>query len=147
MSMKWALLVIVSGGILLFSCKKDKSADNGSSCSKTLAGLSGSYKLIAAQYRSSATATPVDYYAQMEACEKDDILTLKSDGTYQYSDAGTPCTDQATDHGTWQVSGNTLTSDGVLHGTIGSYDCKTLVYYIDNALTIGDRITFTMVRQ
>jgi len=37
-----------------------------------------------------------------------------------------------------------LTSDGTLNGTIASFDCKTLVYYIDNAITPGDRLTYTL---
>ncbi|MET3878736.1 lipocalin family protein [Chitinophaga sp. OAE865] len=143
-TMKWVLLIFAAGSVL-FSCKKEESSEPG--CSISTTGLSGSYKLTALQYRASATAAPVDYLASMEDCEKDDILTLKSDGTYDYNDGGTVCSPSGTDHGTWQVKGNTLTSDGTLNGTVASYDCKTMVYYVENSLVEGDKLTFTMVRQ
>ena len=142
--MKWALMCIVTSAIL-FSCKKEESQPSG--CSISMTGLAGSYKLTALQYKASAAATPVDYLAGMEDCEKDDIITLKGDGTYIYNDAGTVCTPVKSDHGTWQVKGNILTSDGTLNGTVVSYDCKTMVYYVENSLVAGDRLTFTMVKQ
>ncbi len=142
--MKWTFMALTAG-MIFFSCRKEKSDASG--CSISMAGLSGSYKLTALQYKPSATAAPLDYLATMEACEKDDILILQSNGTYNYNDAGTICTPNGTDHGTWSLSGKTLTSDGKLNGTIASYDCKTLVYYVENALVAGDRLTFTMVKQ
>ncbi len=142
--MKWALMGIAAATIL-FSCKKEKSEPAG--CSISMTGLAGAYKLTALEYKASAAAKPVDYLAAMEACEKDDIITLKSDGTYQYSDQGTVCTPVKNDQGTWQVKGNTLTSDGTLNGTVASYDCKTMVYYVENSIVAGDRLTFTMVKQ
>lgn len=143
-TMKGALMAILLGSVF-FSCKKEESSK--SECSISMIGLSGSYKLTALQYKSGATATPVDYLAFMDACEKDDILILKSNGTYSTNDAGTACTPPESSGGTWQVSGNTLTSDGNLNGTIARYDCKTLVYYVDNAIIAGDRLTFTMSKQ
>ncbi|MBC9932812.1 lipocalin family protein [Chitinophaga qingshengii] len=144
MTMKFTAAAMIASS-LLFACKKEKSSP--ATCEISVAGLSGSYKLTALQYRESTTAAPVDYLAYLEDCEKDDIMELKNDGTYTYHDAGTVCESSATDHGTWQVKGNTLTSDGKLQGTIASYDCKTLVYYVENALHTGDRLTYTMVKQ
>ncbi|PSL47361.1 lipocalin-like protein [Chitinophaga niastensis] len=143
-TMKWALIATVSSS-MLFSCKKEKS--NTPECSISITNLSGSYKLTALQYKSTVTAAPVDYLASMDACEKDDIITLKSNGTYDYNDAGTVCTPKKTDHGTWKLNGSTLTSDGTLNGTIASYDCKTLIYYVENSIVAGDKLTFTMVKQ
>lgn len=144
MTIKCTLTVMIASA-LLFSCKKEKSSPSG--CEISVTGLSGSYKLTALQYRENATATPVDYLTYLEDCEKDDIMELKGNGTYTYHDAGTVCQEQTVDHGTWEVKGNTLTSDGKLQGTIASYDCKTLVYYVEGALTKGDKLTYTMVKQ
>lgn len=143
-TLKWPLITMALSS-MIFSCNKEH--DNTPECKISMASLSGSYKLTALQYKSGTTATPVDYLASMDACEKDNILILKSDGTYNSDDAGTVCTPSETDNGTWQVEGNTLTSDGTLNGTIASYDCKTLVYYIENSIKEGDRLTFTMVKQ
>jgi len=139
----FTLVALLTCGTL-FSCNKNPDVPT---CEVTVANLSGSYKLSALQYKSSASAAPVDYLATMDDCEKDNILTLKSDGSYHSDDAGTVCSPNESGDGTWQLKGNTLTSDGTLNGTIDSYDCKILVYHIDNALKTGDRLTFTMVKQ
>jgi len=129
----------------LFACKKEK--DNTPGCPVTMENLSGAYKLTALQYKASANAAPADYLAYMDDCEKDNILNLKSDGTYKEDDAGTVCDTDEADQGTWQLHGNTLTSDGKLNGTIASWDCKTMVYYIENAIKPGDRLTYTLEKQ
>ncbi|WP_177192420.1 lipocalin-like domain-containing protein [Chitinophaga arvensicola] len=142
--MKQTLMSLAVSG-LFFSCQKEKSGSP--ECSINVASLSGGYKLTALQYKSTATAAAVDYLAFMDACEKDDIITLDSKGTYDYNDAGTICTPEKKEHGTWQLNGNILTSDGTLNGTIASYDCKTLIYYVENTIVPGDRLTFTMAKQ
>ncbi|GAB2812347.1 lipocalin-like domain-containing protein [Ferruginibacter profundus] len=144
--MKWALTALVCS-TMLFACKKDPVTPPEPDCSINLTNLSGAYKLTALQYKRSATATPVNYLDYMDACEKDDIVTLKSDGTYHYNDAGTVCTPNGSNDGTWSVTGNTINSDGTVNGTISSYDCKTLVYYAENVNLPGDKFTFTMVKQ
>jgi hypothetical protein len=142
--MKWTLIAMTSG-IIVLSCKKEK--DDTPQCSTSMTGLSGSYKFTALQYKPDPAAAPVDYLAFMDDCEKDDILILKSDGSYDYNDAGTICTPDGTQHGTWKVTGKTITSDGIFNGTIASYDCTTLVFYVENAIKSGDKLTYTMVKQ
>jgi hypothetical protein len=142
--LKWTLIAMTSGAIVL-SCKKEKN--DASQCSTSMTGLSGSYKFSGLQYKPDPSAAPVDYLAFMDDCEKDDILILKSDGTYDYNDAGTACNPNGTASGSWAVNGKTLTSDGIFNGTISSYDCTTLVFYTENAIKPGDRLTYTMVKQ
>ncbi|MFB6457791.1 lipocalin family protein [Chitinophaga sp. Hz27] len=144
-SIKWAFVALASG--IMFSCQKDKSESTTPSCEVSMNGLAGSYRLTALEYKSATNASPVDFLASMDACEKDDILTLNSNGSYKYDDMGTVCSPSGTEQGTWTVSGKTLTSDGILSGTVASYDCKTLVYYVENALTKGDRFTYTLVKK
>jgi hypothetical protein len=143
-TMKLALMTMAFGSTF-FSCKKEKSSESG--CAINMANLSGAYKLTALQYQASANAASADYLAFMDDCEKDDILNLKTDGTYVSDDAGAVCNPATTSQGTWQLHGNTLTSDGTLNGIIASYDCKTLVYYIENSIKPGDKLTFTLVKQ
>ncbi|MGG9962448.1 lipocalin family protein [Ferruginibacter sp. SUN106] len=144
--MKWALTAIVCS-TLFFSCKKDPVTPPVPDCSINMTNLSGAYKLTALQYKRDAAAPVVNYLDFMDACEKDDIVTLKSNGTYHYNDAGTVCTPNGSNDGTWSVNGNTINSDGTVNGTISSYDCKTLVYYAENVNLPGDKFTFTMVKQ
>ena len=75
------------------------------------------------------------------------ITTEGLSGTYTEDDAGIVCAPSETADGTWQLHGHTLTSDGTLNGTVASFDCKTLVYYTDNAIKPGDRLTYTMEKQ
>jgi hypothetical protein len=143
--MKWALTALVCS-TMFFSCKKDP-VNPEPDCSINRTNLSGAYKLTAMTYKRSATAPVVNYLDYMDDCEKDDIITLKSDGTYQYNDAGTVCNPNGSDIGTWSVTGNTINSDGTINGTITSYDCKTLMYYAENINLPGDKFSFTMVKQ
>jgi hypothetical protein len=144
--MKWALTALVCSSAILFSCKKDPVTP-APDCSINQTNLSGAYKLTAITYQRNATAPVVNYFDFMDACEKDDIITLKSNGTYQYNDAGTVCDPNGSNDGTWSVTGNSINSDGSINGTITSYDCKTLVYYAANINLPGDKYTFTMVKQ
>jgi hypothetical protein len=130
--------------VILASCKKDKAEED---CSITKNNLAGVYKITAVKYKLSASAPEQDLFALMEACEKDDLLKLNNNGTYNYTDVGTFCSPSGTNSGTWSVNGNTLQSDGIITGTITSYNCKALVYFVDNEIVPGDKITFTMTKQ
>jgi hypothetical protein len=140
-------LLLIACGSILFSCKKDKSNDQSSGCSVTVANLAGTYKLTALQYKLTASSQPIDYLTTMDACEKDDILTLKNNGTYVHTDAGIVCSPSESNEGTWSLKDKTLTSDGILNGTVANFDCKTLTYYVENTLKSGDKMTFTLEKQ
>lgn len=140
---KWNLFAFVAV-VVLGSCKKEKSAQ---SCQQTTAGISGSYKLQSIEYKMTPTSTPVDFMTYLDPCEKDDVIQLKNDGTWTYTDAGAICTPAGTDSGIWTLSGNVITSDGVVSGKIQSYNCKILVCFTENVSVPGDRYTQTLVRQ
>lgn len=127
----------------LLSCKKDKDK----TCNKTLTGLAGTYTLLSAEYKLTATSTPVDLKATMDACEKDDLITLNANGTWIYKDAGTVCSPAGNDNGTWSVSNDIITSDGVVSGKIQSYDCNKLVCVMQNVTLPGDQITQVLRKQ
>lgn len=140
---KWVLVPFLA--VTTFaSCKKEESAQP---CERTTAGISGSYKLRSIEYKMTPASAPVDFMAFLEPCEKDDIIQLKNDGTWIYTDAGAVCTPPGSDNGTWTLTGNVITSDGVVSGTIQSYDCKTLVCYTENVTVPGDRFIQTLVKQ
>jgi hypothetical protein len=132
-------------GSTLMACKKDTLKEE--SCIISTQSLAGTYKLTALQYKQNNDATGQDYLVLMDACEKDDRVILNANGTYAYKDIGVVCLPSQDDTGTWSVAGNTLTSDGVMDGTISSFDCNTLVYYAKDVYAAGDRLIFTMVKQ
>lgn len=130
---------------LFFSCKKEDDKPTG--CLINTANISGSYKLSALEYVSGTNVPPIDFMPFLDDCEKDDILTFGNNGIYHKSDAGTVCDPSSDDEGSWKLEGNTITMDGDAAGAIASFDCKTLVYYVENSLKQGDKMTITYIRQ
>lgn len=128
----------------VMSCKKEDSAPN--TCTTTVASIAGSYKTIAIKYKTSSTAPEQDYFALLDACEKDDIVKLNTNGTANYQDAGIACTPNGSYSSTWSLSGNSITMDGT-PGTIQLFDCKKLVVSASGALVPGDIFTVTYEKQ
>jgi hypothetical protein len=139
--MKKLAFILAIGTLTFVSCKKDKE-----DCETTAASIAAAYRTVSIKYKASPSSSENDYFATLPACEKDDVLTLNANGTYSYTDAGTVCNPPGSYTGTWSVSGNTITVDGD-NGTIQSFDCNTLVLYIENSFVTGDRLTTTLVKQ
>lgn len=133
--------------ILLLAASCQKEAQDTVDCPQTVAAIAGTYKLTALKYKASASSAEQDYLLLKEACELDDIVLLNANGTYHYQDAGTSCSPDGTDAGTWSIAGNTIISDGIVSGTIQSFDCKSLIAYSSDVIIPGDRITLTIVKQ
>jgi hypothetical protein len=138
------ILLLAFFSLVFISCRKDPPP---ATCTTNVASLSGTYKLTSLKYKATASSTEQDYLVLMDACERDDLVTLNSNGTYTYTDAGTVCSPNGSDNGTWSLSGNTINSDGVVDGTIQNFDCATLVFYAEGIYIPGDRLTFTMTKQ
>jgi Lipocalin-like domain len=137
---------LLSGLIILcvaISCKKEKQDH----CSPTKATIAGTYKVTAFTYKETSTSPSQDYLLLKDPCELDDLLEFNANGNYTYRDMGVVCSPDGSDVGSWSVIGNTIISDGIVAGTIQSFDCHTLVVYTDNIFIPGDRITLTIVRQ
>jgi hypothetical protein len=129
------------------SCQKPADDAPAPACAVSMQGLAGNYKLSAMKYKATATAPEQDYLPLLEPCEIDDLLTLNANGTYTSRDAGMVCVPDNSGSGTWAVSGNTLTSDGIWNGTITSYNCRLLVFSLEGTTIPGDKLTFTMTKQ
>ena len=137
---KFLLLLALSA---FASCNKD--SDNN--CSLSEANLTGSYKLTSVTYKPSATSSEVNYIDSIfEACEKDDIITLNSDHTYNYIDAGTACSPTGNDSGTWSLNGNVLSVDGG-PSPIENFNCSSFSGSQSDFLITGDKITFSYTKQ
>jgi len=139
------ILMMVVCSLIFFSCKKDK--EETPACSISMDGLAGSYKITKIQYKASAGSAAMDFMNYLEECQKDDITTLNSNGTYKHDDGGLVCEPSESDNGVWVVKDSAVLSDGLINGKVESYDCKTLVYYMADVLVEGDKITFTAERQ
>ncbi len=139
-------LVIFIGLIVLGSCQKSKG-DDDKGCQINTAGLAGNYVLTSLKYKATATAPEQDYLIWMDPCEKDDIISLNTNGTYNYKDVGMVCSPDESESGTWSVNGNTIISDGIVAGTIEKFDCKSLVVYTTELNMPGDRLTITITKK
>jgi hypothetical protein len=119
--MKKITAIIASALLVLASCKKDKHDGD-----VTKENLTGTYKL-AALVSKTGNQPQEDEYAQMDACEKDDLVKFNADNTFNAVDAGTVCTPNGNDNGTWSLpSASQLTIMGQTH-TIKSFNGRTLV--------------------
>jgi hypothetical protein len=125
------------------SCKKEKTG----TCARTVAGIAGTYKVASVKYKASTTAAEEDYYALMDACEKDDLVDLEANGNYTYRDEGVACSPSGTYSGTWAITANVIISDGIIAGTIQDYNCQNLIVYSTDVIIPGDRITLTISKQ
>ena len=140
------LIVLSLVFLMFYSCKKDKDA--GTSCKTDIASISGSYKITAYTYKESPSSSEEDYYNILfpDPCERDNVLILNANGTYQLTDAGIACSPVMDDNGIWSLSGNTFTKDGEAT-TIESFNCKTLVLVVTDTQTSGDKLKITLVKQ
>lgn len=129
--------------VMVSSCKKDQKDE----CTATVASVAGTYKLTALKYKAGASAPDQDYLLMRDDCENDDLIILNANGTYQYQDAGISCSPDGNDNGTWGITGNMVFSDGIVGGTIESFDCRSLTVYTSNFMVPGDKITMTITRQ
>lgn len=136
--------VLLATLFILPSCQKEHDTEV---CVQSMASVSGTYKVTALKYKSSATAAEEDYMALRENCEQDDLVDLLANGTYTYRDIGVACSPNGTNSGTWSIAGNTIISDGIIAGTIQLFDCHKMIVYSDNIIIPGDKITLTIEKQ
>ncbi len=129
--------------LTIVSCKKDDKKDT---CTTSTTSLSGSYKITAVKYKQTPASPEEDFFLTFDACEKDDILILASNGTFTSQDAGIVCVPNGSYTSTWSYIGTTFTIDGDA-ATIQSFDCTTLVAYQTDQAVAGDRVTYTLVKQ
>ncbi len=114
----------LSFGSLLFSSSCKKSESSTGNCPLNSTTILGAYVYAGETIQQNANSQVVDEYATYPPCEKDDILTFKSDGTYTWTDGVLVCGTRP--NGTWSINGTTIITDGNV-GIIKSYDCKKLV--------------------
>ena len=136
---------------LLFSCKKDSGSSNNT-CSLSSSAIVGTYKIIAATYQATATSAPTNDYATWDACEKDDLITINSNNTYQFSDGALVCNPSGAETGTWFLNGsvlviNTNGSTNSYSQTITEFNCTTFKLTNIYDATTGENEVLTLQRQ
>ena len=146
--MKKAILAVSMLSLAFISCKKD---DKEEAVTPTKENLVGSYKVT------SITAAGINVFNNQdessnyfEACERDDVYTLKADLTAERADAGIQCDPVNNGTGTWDlVNGNVIALEEVfttmdIEGTIKSWNGSKLVLE-DNSM--GFIVSVTLQKQ
>lgn len=129
--------------IIFSSCKKD------SNCERNMASIAGTYSLVKLEFGSGGIFA--DVTSELEACERDDRVTLNANGTSAYADLGTVCSPAGDETGTWSVSSSgrmTINSGGGIldldDAEISSFDCTTLVLTGFEAGSPGSQFRLTI---
>ena len=137
------MLSIIFATIILAGCQKSKDSEP---VAVTKESLAGSYKLTALKSKTNIIPQETDSYGELEACERDDVYTLRSDFTADYTDAGTKCDpDGSYPNVGWDLDGNNIMIPGSsmdYSGVVKSYDGKTLV--VEGSYALGS-ITVTII--
>ncbi len=114
-----------------YACKK---SDNSVSNARTVQNFSASYNLTA--LTANVAGVNVNVYDTLQACVRDNVIQLNSNGIANFIDAGTPCVPPADSTGTWSLSPNTDTLYVAGSASyIKSWDGKTLV--LTNSETVS----------
>lgn len=124
----------------LASCKKDEKK-----CDLNSSNILGTYKVTSVKYKANSTTAEVDEFATWDACEKDDVTTLNSNGTSVTTDVGTVCSPAANYTGTWALVGNQLNTDGDV-ATVTSFDCGGMTLKYEGS-DPGEYTITTLVKQ
>lgn len=118
--------------IVLFSCKKD---DNGLS-SGSESDLVGTWQLVGTTPDRPLTLKSgkviSDLYGEYPDCFKDNLVTYKADGTFEYNEGATKCDPQDPQslYFNWTRNGSRLTITSGLDATIIQLDKTTLKYSV-----------------
>ena len=133
--------------VIFISCNKD-DPEKPPTCTTNTASIAGPYKITAVTYKATAASPELDYMNLLfpDACDRDNVYTFKTDGTYQIADAGQVCSPSGNDNGTWALTGTNLTIDGD-PVNLESFDCKTLVIVNTDTDITGDKLKLTLTRQ
>ena len=108
--------------LIINACKKSSTTSNA----RTVQNLSGSYMITA--LTASLSGLVLNLYDSLPACERDNVITLNTDGSAAFVDAGTKCVPPSDSTGTWSLSSNTDTVYVAGSASfIKSWDGSTLV--------------------
>lgn len=126
--MKKLIFGLVAIAVLtLTSCKKDEDENQPENVTPTTVNLSASYKLSKVTAIYTGTTTEFDITnSYLPACKRDDVTTLKTDGTFVVVDAGSQCSPPGGDSGNWSLANTTTIIIKGVSFTIKKYNGTNL---------------------
>src|SRR4030095_1639903 len=135
--MKKIISSILLEALFISSCK-DESVPM---CKTDVISISGSYRITAATYKANPSSSEENYYDVLlpDTCQKDNVYTFHTDGTFELKDSGAVCFPPRDGSGTWSVSNSDIVVDGA-PTVIESFDCKTLIFSGSDIKIKGDKL-------
>ena len=141
--MKKIAFLLIAAVSLFVSCKKDDPANT--TCTLSATSISGTYKMTAFILKQDAITPEVDLFPTIEACQKDDLYTFNTNGTYAVAEGATSCSPTNANTGIWSLSGTTMTIDGET-SEVSDFSCTGFKSKTSDAAT-GAVYTLTFAKQ
>jgi hypothetical protein len=131
------LLILISAILILSSCKDDDPQE------VSPASIYGEWKQVAGMYSPTFNGIS-DYFSGRSACNKDDILVLNLNNTYEYNEGASKCSEsdpQVYENGSISISGE-LTSITIGNNEyVLDFDSNTM--QLSSVFTANGGITYT----
>ncbi len=145
--MKKNFVILIFIILVLTSCKK-KADEVPPTCELTVTGLIGLYKISKLELNTGSGFSDVTN-VYLTACEKDDTYNFKTNGVFEYVDAGTVCSPNGSGTGTWSVSAGKLTFQSpsvngveLVDATLSNNNCTSFIA-TEVSGGITSRVTFS----
>ncbi|KAB2914907.1 MAG: DUF5004 domain-containing protein [Bacteroidetes bacterium] len=140
---KITLLLVLSSLLCFTACKKDEETSTPQKTkSELLSAKPWKMTALTVNPAINAGGTMItDIYAQMQACDKDDVYSFKSDKTYTQEEGATKCDPndpQVSEAGTWTFSSD---EKQIVQTSSGSTESSTLVELTETKLVISNTET------
>ena len=136
--MKKIAFFVLAAAFVFSGCGKDDAKTT--TCDLNPGNFAGSYK-ITSELANGVEMHNTTYY---DPCELDDLLIFNTNGTYNYSDAGTVCSPSGDDSGVWSLVGTNLIVDSTGIGAVSDFSCTGFKYTLQDST---DTFILTFVRQ
>jgi hypothetical protein len=131
--------------LAVVSCKKKDESINTNT--PTQEQLVGTYRQTGETETYGGTTVNTWTSTYYEPCEMDNTLTLNSNNTYVFTDAGTQCNPPQNMSGNWSVNGNQITVLGS-PATINNFDGTNLVVQTTQSVNGSNLVTtVTLTKQ
>ncbi len=108
--MKKISFFALSALVLMASCKK--SGSSSGSCPVTVAALVGTYKISKIEAITAGISSDITT-KYLLSCELDDTYQFNADKTLVHKDAGSVCSSNGSDNGTWDIVNGKITASSL----------------------------------
>ncbi|MCX6204935.1 MAG: DUF5004 domain-containing protein [Bacteroidetes bacterium] len=124
--------------LIISACSKGGDSANTPTASKTTLLTSSDWGIVGVQQKVVSASVWTDNYASMKACEKDNRVIFKANGSYETNEGATKCSasdPQILESGTWSLTQNetmlviqATNSSQIMNATIETLTTSSLIF-------------------